>query len=177
MLVLDADALSLVQRGNEALLNMLDAAHDDVYVTVISLDEQLHGAFSEIASLDSKLRLRGYRRLRDIAEDYCGRPMLDYDEPAESIFQRLKRMKGRPATKDLRIASIVLSHDATLVTGNVKDFGKIRCSSSRPFQNRPCESSRLQRVTLPSTPAPPSPIAPRASLRNLFRNPGTGTGG
>ena len=129
MLVLDTDAISFIQRGSgtsfEALSKMLDDASDDVYVTVISLDEQLHGAFREIASNDAKVRIRGYRRLRDITDDYAGRPMLDYDDKAESIFDRLKGMKGRPATKDLRIASIVLSHDATLVTGNVKDFQRI----------------------------------------------------
>jgi len=36
--------------------------------------------------------------------------MLDYDDKAESLFDRLKGIKGRPATKDLRIASIALSH-------------------------------------------------------------------
>jgi tRNA(fMet)-specific endonuclease VapC len=51
--------------------------------------------------------------------------MLDYDDKAESIFDRLKGMKGRPATKDLRIASIALTHDATLVTGNIRDFERI----------------------------------------------------
>src|SRR4051794_6931698 len=101
---------------------MLDDANDDVFVTVISVDEQIHGAFKEIASSQAALRIRGYRRLRDIVEDYANRPMLDYDEHAESIFERLKGMRGRPSTKDLRIASIVLSHDATLVTGNVSDF-------------------------------------------------------
>ena len=129
MLVLDTDAISLIQRGSgvrfDALSRMLDDAGDDVYVTVISLDEQIHGAFNEIASNDPKIRIRGYRRLRNIADDYCGRPMLDYDDKAESIFAHLKGMKGRPATKDLRIASIVLSHDATLVTGNVRDFQKV----------------------------------------------------
>jgi len=104
---------------------MLDNSGDDVYVTIISLDEQLHGAFREIASNDATIRIRGYRRLRDITLDYAGRPMLDYDDKSESIFDRLKGMKGRPATKDLRIASIALTHDATLVTGNVKDFEKI----------------------------------------------------
>ncbi|HWB55298.1 MAG TPA: type II toxin-antitoxin system VapC family toxin, partial [Tepidisphaeraceae bacterium] len=71
------------------------------------------------------IRIRGYRRLRNIAEDYCGRPMLDYDEKAESEFDQLKRLKGRPATKDLRIASIALATDATLVTGNISDFEKV----------------------------------------------------
>ena len=78
---------------------MLDDADDEVFVTIVSFDEQIHGAFNEIASNDSKIRIRGYRRLHAIADDYCGRPMLDYDDKAESIFDRLKGMKGRPATK------------------------------------------------------------------------------
>ena len=55
---------------------------------------------------------------------YCY-PILDYDERADAIFDKLKAIKGRPATKDLRIASIAISHDATLVTGNVGDFEKV----------------------------------------------------
>jgi tRNA(fMet)-specific endonuclease VapC len=51
--------------------------------------------------------------------------MLDYDEKAEAVFDRLKGMKGRPATKDIRIASIAISHDAALVTGNAGDFRKV----------------------------------------------------
>jgi predicted nucleic acid-binding protein len=129
VLILDTDALSLIQRGKgqqfEALARMLDDASDDVYVTVVSLDEQIHGALNEIASNDATTRIRGYRRLRDLCDDYCGRPMLDYDAKAESIFDRLKGLKGRPATKDLRIASIALSHGATIVTGNVRDFEKV----------------------------------------------------
>jgi tRNA(fMet)-specific endonuclease VapC len=112
---------------------MLDDSADDVYVTVISMDEQLHGAFRETASNDARIRIRGYRRLRDIADDYAGRPMLDYDDKAEAIFDRLKGMKGRPATKDLRIASITLSHDAILVTGNVKDFERIPLLNLMPI--------------------------------------------
>jgi len=138
VLVLDTDAISLIQRGGKgpryaALARMLDEAADDVYVTIISLDEQIHGAFNEIANNDPKIRVRGYRRLHDIADDYCGRPMLDYDAKAESVFDRLKGMKGRPATKDLRIASIALSHGATLVTGNVNDFAKVPMLKLKPI--------------------------------------------
>lgn len=50
MLVLDTDAISLIQRGAGprflALSKMLDDADDDVFVTVISLDQQIHGAFN-----------------------------------------------------------------------------------------------------------------------------------
>lgn len=139
MLVLDTDAISIIQRGSNdqrfnPLTRLLRDANDDVYVTVISLDEQLHGAFNEIQNKDAKVRVRGYRRLREITEDYCRRPMLDYDVAAESIFERLKGLKGRPATKDLRIASIALSHGADLVTANTKDFSKIPGLVLRPIQ-------------------------------------------
>lgn len=139
MLVLDTDAISIIQRGGPqgsryaALAKALDDAGDDVYVTIISLDEQLHGAFKEIANDDAVVRVRGYRRLRALVDDYAGRPMLDYDEKAEAVFQRLKAMKGRPATKDLRIAAIVLSHDATFVTGNLSDFEKIPMLKVQPI--------------------------------------------
>ena len=80
MLLLDTDALSLIQRGEglrfEALADMLDHANADVYVTVISLDEQIHGAFKEIASSGAMIRVRGYHRLHQLANDYCGRPIL-----------------------------------------------------------------------------------------------------
>lgn len=126
MLVLDTDVLSLIRRGGgrryESLINFLDEANDDVFVTVVSLDEQIHGAFNEIGMNDAMIRVRGYRRLRELVTDYADRPMLDYDDKAEAIFDRLKGLKGRPATKGLRIASIALSHDATLITGNVRDF-------------------------------------------------------
>jgi tRNA(fMet)-specific endonuclease VapC len=59
--------------------------------------------------------------------------MLDYDDKADAIFDRLKGMKGRPTTKDLRIASIAISHDATLVTGNASDFDKIPLLKIKPI--------------------------------------------
>ncbi len=130
MLLLDTDVLSLIQRGigprYEALLKLLNESDDEVWVTIISLDEQLHGAINEIASNQPKVRIRGYRRLHDLVDDYRDRPLLDYEEDAEAIFEKLKSLKGRPATKDLRIACIALLHNATLITGNARDFRKIQ---------------------------------------------------
>lgn len=129
MLVLDTDALSIIQRGTGPrfleLTRLLDSADDDAFVTIISFDEQVHGAFKEVADARASVRIRGYWRIRDLLNDYCDRPILDYDEDAELIFDQLKGIKGRPATKDLRIASIALANAATLVTANVSDFTRI----------------------------------------------------
>ena len=50
---------------------------------------------------------------------------MDFDERAAEIFERLRRSKIRIGTMDLKIAVIVLANDATLLTRNLQDFGKV----------------------------------------------------
>ena len=40
-------------------------------------------------------------------------------------YQRLRRLRVRIGTMDLKIAAIVLTHDATLLTKNLSDFRKV----------------------------------------------------
>ncbi|VTU01363.1 PilT protein domain protein OS=Calothrix sp. PCC 7507 GN=Cal7507_4864 PE=4 SV=1 [Gemmataceae bacterium] len=54
--------------------------------------------------------------------EYKGRNLLDFDEAAAAVFRNLKAARVRIGTMDLRIASIVLAHDATLITMNVRDY-------------------------------------------------------
>ena len=51
--------------------------------------------------------------------------MLDFDEPAASELRQLTRLKIRIGTPDLKIASIALANDATLITRNLRDFRKV----------------------------------------------------
>lgn len=91
----------------------------------MNFDEQVHGAFNMIA-LGPQRHVEGYRLLAKLLEDYCQRPMpLGYDAESHVIFQQLGKLRPRRKAKDMRIASIVLRHDATLVTGNVGDFRHI----------------------------------------------------
>ena len=48
--------------------------------------------------------------------------MLDFDEAAQSHFERLKNLKIRVGTQDLRIAAIALANQCVLVTRNLQDF-------------------------------------------------------
>jgi tRNA(fMet)-specific endonuclease VapC len=56
-------------------------------------------------------------------------PILPFDEAAAERYgvlrARLERDGRRPAEPDLGIASIALSRDATLVTGNVRHFARV----------------------------------------------------
>ena len=49
----------------------------------------------------------------------------EFDDRAMAEFKRLKALKVRIGTMDLRIASIVLVHDATLITRNRRDYEQV----------------------------------------------------
>ena len=51
--------------------------------------------------------------------------IIDFDEQAQTVFQRLRAQRMRIGTLDLRIAAIALSREATLVTRNRQDFAGI----------------------------------------------------
>jgi tRNA(fMet)-specific endonuclease VapC len=51
--------------------------------------------------------------------------MLPFDELAADKFVELRRKKIRIGTMDLKIASIVLVQDATLLSANLRDFQKV----------------------------------------------------
>ena len=66
-----------------------------------------------------------YRKLRELLEDFETRPILDFDDAAAAQFGRFRPTKLRVATMDLKIASIAIVNDATLVTKNLRDFRAI----------------------------------------------------
>ncbi|HEY5865206.1 MAG TPA: type II toxin-antitoxin system VapC family toxin, partial [Candidatus Tectomicrobia bacterium] len=70
-------------------------------------------------------QITAYSRLLLHLDSYCRIPVLGFDEAAATVFQRLRRSHIRIGTMDLKIASIVLSRDATLLSRNLGDFGQV----------------------------------------------------
>jgi hypothetical protein len=58
--------------------------------------------------------------------DYCNISLLLFDTRSAEQFQQLRKQYPRHDTMDLKIAAIVLTHNATLLTRNQKDFGQIQ---------------------------------------------------
>jgi len=56
---------------------------------------------------------------------YCETPLLPFDDKALNAFQRLWVARLRVGTMDLKIASIALANDATLLTRNRRDFERV----------------------------------------------------
>ncbi len=130
MYILDTDHLSVIERGEktaEKLLTRLDEfAVQAITATVISYEEQTRGWLAQIARAQTiEMQVRQYRFLNKHLDNFCKFLVLDYDQQAAAIFQRLKQERIRIGTMDLRIASIVLSNDAILLTRNLSDFNRV----------------------------------------------------
>jgi tRNA(fMet)-specific endonuclease VapC len=70
-------------------------------------------------------QITAYGRLRAHLDNYRRIPVLEFDEAAAMVFQRLRRSRLRIGTMDLKIAAIVLARDATLLSRNLADFRQI----------------------------------------------------
>lgn len=51
--------------------------------------------------------------------------ILTLDESAADQFKSLRRQRVRIGSMDLKIASVALAHDATLITANSVDFSQV----------------------------------------------------
>ncbi len=67
-----------------------------------------------------------YQRLQQHAINYCSITLLPFDLRSSEQYQHLRKQYPRLDTMDLKIAAIVLTHNATLLTRNQKDFSQIQ---------------------------------------------------
>lgn len=94
--------------------------------TIITFEEQMRGWLADVAKAHSpSQQLEAYRRLRRHLDRYRLIRVLDFDEQAIAEFQRLRKLRVRVGTMDLKIAAIALANDATLLSKNLVDFGKV----------------------------------------------------
>jgi tRNA(fMet)-specific endonuclease VapC len=131
MIVLDTDSLGILQRASGGEFERLAARLRSVpdwpfYVTIVTFEEQMRGWLASVARAKTpQKQIVAYARLRRLVDDFRTRPILDFDEHAMTEFQRLVKSKVRIGTMDLRIAAIVLSHGAKLISRNLVDFRKV----------------------------------------------------
>jgi tRNA(fMet)-specific endonuclease VapC len=129
MLVLDTDHLVELDRGSSqgaALQRKLEDAGDAVATTIISAEEQFRGWLAQLhRQRDPHEQIATYQRLQRRIAFFAAWHVLPWDTDAADILQELHRQRVRIGTMDLKIASIVLAHDATLLSRNLRDFQQI----------------------------------------------------
>ncbi len=74
---------------------------------------------------DPRRQINGYMKLRQLFRFFAAWHIFGWDDAAVDQFERLKLAKTRVGTMDLKIASIVLANEATLLSRNKIDFDKV----------------------------------------------------
>jgi tRNA(fMet)-specific endonuclease VapC len=95
-------------------------------VSTISFHEQMQGwlAFLNRARSASEIVL-AYNELEQLGRSFFTMNVLSFSGAAQDCYDRLRKLRVRIGTMDLRIASIALVADATVVTANTIDFEKV----------------------------------------------------
>ena len=125
--VLDTDHVSLFQQNYPVLTERINAVNpEEIGVTVITLEEQFYGRLNGIRRANSPEKLiSAYAKLSATWNYFATVNLLDFDLDASNCFAELLRQKIRIGTQDLRIAAVVMSKDAILVTRNRRDFERV----------------------------------------------------
>ena len=131
MYVLDTDCVTLVERadspdGQRLRLRLAALPPEEKATTIVSFEEQTRGWLGVIhgARRLDKL-IDAYRRLHRQLTNYCQMLVLAFDEGAATRYQALKKALPRDGDMDLKIAAIVLTHDAILLSRNLQHFRKV----------------------------------------------------
>ena len=125
--VLDTDHVSLFQQNHPVLTQRINGINpEEIGVTVITLEEQFYGRLNGIRRANSPEKLiSAYAKLSATWNYFATVNLLDFDLDASNCFSELLRQKIRIGTQDLRIAAVVMSKNAILVTRNRRDFERV----------------------------------------------------
>jgi tRNA(fMet)-specific endonuclease VapC len=129
--ILDSDLLSILQRRTEPECGRLERRlnqllKDDVFTTIVTFQEQMRGWLAALHKARSDKRLLlVYSELRSMLRDFCHLNILPFESAALAEFKRLRGQKVRIGTMDLRIASIALATQSTLLSRNLRDFQQV----------------------------------------------------
>ena len=132
MIILDTDAITFLERRGSLFskqlrdrLTALSAEHD-IVTTIITYEERTRGWFKKLANARTPdAEIESYGSLLEHLNMVREINVVAYTKDADTQFRRLRSLKIRVGTMDLRIAAIALSHDAILLTRNLRDFQRV----------------------------------------------------
>ncbi len=126
--ILDTDHVTLFQHNHPEIAQRARAVGgSNIFVTTVTLEEQLRGRLAGISRCATKPELLAvaYENLRRTQLYFCSVNLLDFNDAAYNCYQSLRQQQIRIGTQDLRIGAIALANQATIVTRNQQDFSKV----------------------------------------------------
>jgi tRNA(fMet)-specific endonuclease VapC len=130
MVVLDTDLISLLVKSGDVsqrLQAKLDTLErNQIATTIITYEEQTRGWFAYLAKAKTMAgQVDAYTRLLQHLKNYRKIEVLPFDDVAATVFQSLQKLRLKVGTFDLKIAAVTIAHEATLLSRNLGDFGKV----------------------------------------------------
>ena len=127
--ILDTTTLTHLQQSHPRVLTryvLAVAAGDSTGTTTVNVDEATSGWINRIRQARSpadEARFAGY--LADTVRLLGELDIHSVTVPALARFDALVRLKLNVGRSDLRIAAVALEVGATVVTDNLRDFGRV----------------------------------------------------
>lgn len=133
MILLDTDMMTILHAPPSAAQDRLvqrlaaaDAVGEEVVVSIVSYEEQMRGWMSVVSGARNAAgQVPAYASLHRLIDQYHAMWILDFDASAAARFQVLRTAHRRANAMDLKIAAVAIVHDATLLSGNARDFAAI----------------------------------------------------
>ena len=105
------------------MLNRLENSADIPAVPIVCVEEQCKGWLAKIHQTRTvHLQIPAYERLTELFQFFAEWEIVCLDTAAADIFDQLRQKKIRIGAQDLKIAAIALTHDALLLSANLRDF-------------------------------------------------------
>jgi tRNA(fMet)-specific endonuclease VapC len=125
--LLDTDHLTLYDHRHAALFPRVAAQPAGaVALSPVSAQEYLKGRLAALARHQSgPLQVQAYANLVATLQLLRQFPIVDFDAACEAQSQRLRALRLRVGSQDLRIAAVALTHGLVLLTRNRRDFAPI----------------------------------------------------
>lgn len=131
MYLFDTDHLGFLQFPNSSEFQNLSVrlgqhSPDHFFISIVSFHEQVNGWTAYVAGNKQTYQLvRGYEKLEGIPQDFSNAQLLPFSLAAADIYDDLKSNSIRVGAMDLRIASIAIANQMTLLTRKTVDFERI----------------------------------------------------
>ena len=99
---------------------------DAVGISAVTIQEYLRGRLAALARhVSGPLHVRAYANLVASVQLFHRFPIVPFDLACENHFQRLRALRLRVGTLDLKIAAVALAKQLVLLTRNRRDFGRV----------------------------------------------------
>ncbi|MFT3882567.1 MAG: type II toxin-antitoxin system VapC family toxin [Gemmatales bacterium] len=131
MMILDSDHLTVLKyRGSQRFQRLTrrfeTVAVEDICTTIINYEEAMRGWLAVLAKEKQVSRqVAAYGELVEFVTFFSRFKLVDFDEKSAERFDELRSEGVKIGTMDLKIASVTLVHEATLLTANRRDFEKV----------------------------------------------------